>query len=170
MRATNASVSSAGSADDIVAHAEDVVRDTWLLALRGECDYTGAQMHAASARCDVARRNLVAARLGRAPEAIAVAYAALEGALVSARIAARAYTQAREALAQELGLADRQADEQFLDDYASGGRMPAKAVESPSVRGSRRPVRALLALGWLPQHVVSSLVRLAADFPAARRL
>jgi hypothetical protein len=164
---------SPGSADEVaarpedaVAHAEDFVRDAWFRALRGECDYTGAEMQAASARCDIARRNLAVALLGRDPTAIGVAYTDLEGRLVSARIAARAYRQAREVLDCELKVAYRQASDQFFDEYVSRGWMPREPDESASVQGARRTVRALLTLGWLFQHVVFSLARLA----AARRL
>jgi hypothetical protein len=180
VRTTSAPTSSPGSVDgvaaraedahvdDVVAHAEDVVRDAWFRALHGECDYTGAEMQAASARCDVARRNLAAALLGRDPMEIAVAYADLEGRLVSARIAARAYGQARETLDWELSVANRQAGDRFFDEYAGyvsyaePGWMPGRPDESASVQGPRRTVRSLLTLGWLSQHVVYSLVRLAA--------
>lgn len=137
-----------GSGDDVVAHAEDVLRDTWLRMLRGECDYTGTEMHAASARCDAARLHLAAALFGRDPDTIAVAYADLEGKLVSSRIAARAYEQAREALDHELGVAYRE---------AVSGQGPARKA---------RKARTRHTLGWLPRHVMFSLIGLA----AARRL
>lgn len=167
--ATAAPASSPGSAAEVAAHAdgvvtyaEDVVRDAWLRALRGECDYTGAEMQAASVRCDIARRNLAAALLGRDPTAIAAAYADLEGRLVSARIAARAFGQAREALERELNVAYRQVGDGFFDEYVSRGRMPGRPDESASRQGPRRTVRTLLTLGWLSQHVMFSLVRLTA--------
>ncbi|MEY9931521.1 hypothetical protein ABH926_006170 [Catenulispora sp. GP43] len=149
-----------------MAHAEGITRDAWLRTLRGECDYTGAQMRAASVRCDTARRNLAAALLERDPEAIAVAYIDLEERLVGARITARAHGQAREALEREFGMAYGRAGGLDVDGYAGRERVPGRPDESAAVPGARRAVRSLLALGWLSQHVVSSLMRLT----TARRL
>ena len=165
IRATMAPTSSQGSADGVVAQAEDVVRDAWLRALHGECEQTSAEMQTASARCDAARRNLAAALLGRDPGAIAVAYADLEGRLVGARIAMRAYRQARETLDWQLSVTYRQADEHVGRGWTLG-----KPDETASGRRRRRTVRALLALGWLSQRVVSSLVHLTAGLAAGRRL
>lgn len=162
IRVTNAPTSSPDPADVVVAHAEDVIRDAWLRALRGEYDYTGAEMQAASARCDLARRNLAVALLGCDPEAIGAAYADLEGRLAGARIAARAHGQAREALDRERSAAHRRAGEQFFDEHVGRRWTLRKRDESTSARGAKRRVRALVACGWLSQHVVvPSLVRLA---------
>ena len=170
IRMTSAPTSSPEPADDVVAHAEDVIRDAWLRALRAECADARAEMQAASAHCDVAWRNLAVALLGRDPKAIAVAYADLEGRLVGAWIAACAYGQAHEALDSELSAAYRQAGEQFFDEHGDRRWTPGKREESASVRGARRRVRVLVAFGWLSQYVVSSLVRLAAGFASGRRL
>jgi hypothetical protein len=170
IRLISAPTPSPGPADDVVAHAEDVIRDAWLRALRGECDYTRAEMQAASAHCDVARRNLAVALLGCDPEAIAVAHADLEGRLVGARIAARAYGQAREALDSELSAAYRQVGEQLFDEHGDRRWMLGKRDESGSARGAKRRVRALVAFAWLSQNFVSSLVRVAAGFASGRRL
>ncbi|MEY9933085.1 hypothetical protein ABH926_007738 [Catenulispora sp. GP43] len=159
IRATNAPTSSPGPADDVVAHAEDVVRDSWLRVLRGESDYTGAEMQAASARCDLARRNLAVALLGCDPEAIGVAYADLDGRLAGARIAARAHGQARAALDRALSAADRRAGEQFFDVHVGRRWMLRKRDESTFARGAKRRVRALVAGGWLSQHVLSKRSR-----------
>lgn len=163
---TGVSASPPSSADDVVAHVEDIAREAWFRALRSECDHTGAEMQAASARCDIAGQNLAAALLGRDLEAIAEAYADLEARLISARTAARAYGQARETLDWELWAANRQAGDQFLDEYVGRRRMPGSPDESAFVPTARRTARALLTLGWLSRHSVSALVRLA----AARRL
>lgn len=159
---TGVSTSPPGSADDVVTHAEGIARDAWFRALRSECEYTGAEMLAASTHCDIARQNLAAALLGRDLEAIAEAYADLELSLISARTAARAYGQARETLDWELSAANRQTGDQFLDEYAGRGWMAGSPDGSRFVQTARRTARALLALGWLSRHVVSSFVRLAA--------
>jgi hypothetical protein len=159
IRATDAPASSPGSADDVVAHAEYAVVAAWLRTLRRECEHTRAELQAASARCDVSRRNLAAALLQRDSEAIPMAYVDLEDRLVGARIAARAYRQALDALDRELELAYRQAGgEYFFDERIGREWIPGKLDACPSVRRPRRTARALLALGWLSQHVLSALV------------
>ncbi|WP_194906668.1 hypothetical protein [Catenulispora rubra] len=154
-----------------MSHAENLVRDAWLGMLHGECDYTGAEMHAASAHCDTARRHLAVALLGCDPDAIAMAYADLESRLVGARIAACAYEQARAALDHELRATYRRAadrfpdgrfaDDRFSDEYASRRRLSRQRDESVSGHGAGW-VRALLILGWLSHLAVSWLARLAA--------
>lgn len=167
IRAVDAPASSPGSADDVVAHAEYAVRAAWLRMLRAECEHTGAEMRAASAHCDVSRRNLAAALLRRDTESIAAAYVDLEDRLADARTAARAYRQARDALDRQFGWAYRQAgDEHFFDEYISREWPPEKLDVCASARKSRRTARAVLAFGWLSQHLVSSLIRAK----AARRL
>lgn len=163
-QAVAAPAPSPGSADGAVARAEDVVRDTWLRTLRDECRYTAAELQAAAVRCDAARRYLAAALLGRVPEVIAGAHADLDGKLVAARIAARAYAQAREVLAAELGLADGQVAERYFDERFGGWWTPGRPEGFPAARGSGWSgwsVRAVLALGWLSQHRVLWTGRLA---------
>jgi len=133
------------------------MHDAWLQMLHGECDYTGAEMHAASARCDTSRRRLAAALLGRDPDTIAAAYADLEGRLVSARIAARAYEQARDALDHELRGMYRGADDRFFDQYPRRGWVPVKGDGAASRQRSRRSLQTLLTLGWLSQLVLACL-------------
>lgn len=125
------------------------MREAWIQTLRGECGYTEAEMKAAAARCDVTRRHLVAALLGRATDA---AHPDLEDRLTSARIATHNHQQALAALAAELGR--QESPGRLRDghaDRARRGRMardPGEGVATPRP-WARRP---LPALGKLWRH------------------
>jgi hypothetical protein len=144
-------------ADLVVARAEELVREAWLEALRGECEHTEAEMRAASARCDVARRHLVAALLGRVTGAAASAHPDLEDKLTSARIAASAHRQALAALAEELGRPAR--DARMPDghpDRLRPGRISGEAGEGVPARRSSA-LRVWSAVGRRWQRIVSVL-------------
>ena len=161
-RAAEAPPPAAVSADEVVARAEDVVRMMWLRRLRRECEHTEAAVKAASARCEVARRDLVAVLLGRAPGDSTAAGADLERRLIDARATIRAHNQAREALAAELGLWDDRAADRFLDEYLNRGGTSAGRDDSASTRRPNRLLPTLFSFGRPVRHAGSWVVRLAA--------
>lgn len=161
-RAAEAPPPTTGCTDEVAARAEDVVRKMWLRTLRSDCENTEAAVKAASARCEVARRDLVAVLLGRAPGDSTAAGADLERRLIEARATIRAHNQACEALAAELGLWEDRGTDRFLDEYLNRGGTSAGRSGSASTRWPNRLVRALFSLGLLTRHAWSWVVRLAA--------
>ena len=148
--------------DEVVARAEGVVHEMWLRALRVECEYTEAVVKAASARCEVARRDLVAALLGNAPGHSIADGADLERRLSDFRAAVRAHNQAQDALASELGLWDSRATDRFLGEHADRGGKPDGRTAPASAQRSNRLSRMSSSFRRLARYTQSWLVRLTA--------
>lgn len=148
--------------DEVVARAEGVVREMWLRALRIECEYTEAVVKAASARCEVARRDLVAALLGNTPGGSTAAGADLERRLSDVRAAVRAHNQAQDALASELGRWDGRVADRFRDDDPDRRAEPDDRTTPAGARRPNRLSRMSSSFGRLTQHAESWLVRLTA--------
>jgi hypothetical protein len=157
-------------ADLVVARAEDLVRDAWLETLRGECEHTEAEMRAASARCEVARRHLVAALIGRVTGAAASAHPDLEAKLTSAYIAANAHRQALAALAEELGRPTRHAARipGGRPDRIRPGRISGQVGEGVAARRSSA-LRAWAAAGRRCRRIASVLADLVCGLVGPRR-
>ncbi|MBS2536166.1 hypothetical protein KGQ20_25715 [Catenulispora sp. NF23] len=141
-------------ADQAVDEAEQIVCDAWVQLLVADRDQAHAAMLAAAAHCEAARSSLARILVGRAPNPIAVAHAALEEALAAGRQAARSYQQAQEGLMLELDLiAWRNIQRRMLACVARNGEpapQPAQ-IEQPRPRREQPvPLLARLSRRFLP--------------------